>query len=233
MRDILIGGNGADTINSGAANDNVQDIFRFTATAEFGDTVTNFDANGADAVDDRVEFSGALNTAWDDGNNNDAFLFASGNGGGGTVNATVGQGNGDFEALLLTGAGGEGVTTANLGNAALVSAAFNNEFVLTAGNGEDALLVINDTNANSFSLWQWVQAGGGEMSAAELTLIGIFDANATVTAGNFDFALRGGRGWAAAVTPLPIPCSTLGHAQLGNVGVARFEQEGLQRRCAV
>ena len=55
-------------------------------------------------------------------------------------------------------------------------------------NGEDALLVINDTNANSFSLWQWVQAGGGEMSAAELTLIGIFSANATVTAGNFDFA---------------------------------------------
>ena len=47
---------------------------------------------------------------------------------------------------------------------------------------------INDTNANSFSVWQWIQAGGGETSAAELTLIGIFTANATVTAGNFDFA---------------------------------------------
>ena len=52
--DILIGGNGADTIDSGAANDNLQDVFRFSATAEFGDTVNNFDANGADGVDDRV-----------------------------------------------------------------------------------------------------------------------------------------------------------------------------------
>ena len=81
---------------------------------------------------------------------------ASGNGGAGTVNVTVGQGNGDIEALVLDRRGGEGVTTANLGNAAAVSAAFNTEFAITAANGEDALLVINDTNGNSFSLWQWV-----------------------------------------------------------------------------
>ncbi len=174
-------------MNSGAANDNVQDIFRFSATSEFGDTVVNFDANGADGVDDRVEFSGALNAAWDDGNNNDNFLFASGNNGAGTVNATIGQGNGDIEALLLSGVGGEGVATANLGNAGLVSAAVNAEFVITAANGEDALLVVNDTNGNSFSLWQWNQAGGGETAAAELSLIGIFTANAAVTTGNFDF----------------------------------------------
>ncbi|WP_052810734.1 peroxidase family protein [Variovorax paradoxus] len=186
--DILIGGIGADTLNSGAANDNVQDIFRFSATNEFGDVVSNFDANGPTAAgDDRIEFGGALNTAWDDGNNNDNFLFGTGNGAGGTVNVTVGQGNGDIEALLLTGAGGEGVTTANLGNAAAVAAAFNSEFAITAANGEDALLVINDTNGNSFSLWQWVQAGGGETSAAELTLIGTFSANAAVVAANFDF----------------------------------------------
>ena len=185
--DLLIGGAGADAINSGAADDNVQDIFRFSTTADFGDTGTNFDANGADGVDDRIEFNGTLNTAWDDGNNNNTLLFATGNGVAGAVNATIGQGNADFEALMLTGAGGEGVTTANLGNAALVATAFNNEFALTAANGEDALLVINDTNANSFSLWQWVQAGGGEMSAAELSLIGTFTANDTVTTGNFDF----------------------------------------------
>ena len=181
--DLLIGGVGADTINSGAPNDNVQDIFRFSATTEFGDVVSNFDANGTAAQDDRVEFTGALNTAYDDGNNNDAILFASGNGGAGTVNVTVGQGNADIEALMLTGAGGEGVTTANLGNAGLVAAAFNNEFVLTAANGEDALLVINDTNGNSFSVWQWIQAGGGETSAAELTRIGTFTGNGTVTTG--------------------------------------------------
>ena len=99
----------------------------------------------------------------------------------------MGQANANIEALLLTGVGGEGVTTANLGNAAAVSAAFNAEFVITAAAGEDALLVINDTNGNSFSLWQWVQAGGGETSAGEITLIGTFNANAAVSAGNFDF----------------------------------------------
>jgi hypothetical protein len=194
VRDTLDGGIGTDTANygsysaaSGVANDNVQDIFRFSATTEFGDTVTNFDANGTDATDDRVEFTGALNTAWDDGNANDNFMFASGNGSGGTINVTVGQGNADIEALLLTGANGEGVTTANLGNAGLVAAAFNNEFVISAANGEDALLVINDTNGNSFGLYQWLQSGGGEMSAAELSLIGIFNANGTVSTGNFDF----------------------------------------------
>jgi hypothetical protein len=185
--DLLSGGDGADTIDTGAADDNVQDIVRFIAASEFGDTVTNFDANGADGVDDRVEFGGALNTAWDDGNSNDNFLFATGNGGAGAVGAVVGQGNTDIEALMLTGAGGEGVTAANLGNAALVSAAFNNEFTITAANGEDALLVINDTDGNSFALWQWIQAGGGETAAAEMTLVGVFTANATVTAGNFDF----------------------------------------------
>ncbi|MDB5745134.1 MAG: hypothetical protein JWR68_3449 [Polaromonas sp.] len=186
--DVLIGGDGADVINMGVlANDNIQNIIRFIATSEFGDIVTNFDANGATAVDDRVEFGGALNTAWDDGSDDNNLQFATGNGGGGTVNATVGQANGNIEALLLTGAGSEGVTTANLGNAAAVSAAFNSEFVITAGNGEDALLVVNDTTGDSFSVWQWIQAGGGETSAAEITLIGIFTANATVTADNFDF----------------------------------------------
>ncbi|MEA2780690.1 MAG: hypothetical protein QOK29_2234 [Rhodospirillaceae bacterium] len=182
--DILIGGDGQDTINTGAADDNVADIVRFTAVTEFGDTVSNFDANG---TVDRVEFGGALNTAWDDGNSNDNFLFATGNGIGTTVNATVGQSNGDIEALLLTGAGSEGVTNANLGNAAAVAAAFNLEFNITAANGEDALLAINDTDANSFALWQWIQAGGGEITDTELTLVGIFQANATATAASFDF----------------------------------------------
>ena len=79
------------------------------------------------------------------------------------------------------------MTTANLGSAAAVSAAFNAEFAITAANGEDALLVVNDTDANSFALYQWIQAGGGETAAAELSLIGIFTGNATVTTGNFDF----------------------------------------------
>ena len=134
--DLLIGGDGADVINSGAPNGTDQDVFRFSAVSEFGDTVSNFDANGTDAQDDRVEFAGALNTAYDDGNSNDIFLFVTGTAGGATTAATVGQGNGDAEALLLI----NGVTTADLGNAGLVSTAFNTEFVFNGGvnpaNGE-------------------------------------------------------------------------------------------------
>ena len=74
------------------------------------------------------------------------------------MNAAVGQGNANVEALLLTGSGGEGVTNAALGSAAQVSSAFNTHFNIGASNGEDALLAINDTNANGFSLCQWVQA---------------------------------------------------------------------------
>ena len=95
--------------------------------------------------------------------------------------------NTTHEALYLSGTGGEGVTTANLGSAAAVATAFNNEFAITAANGRDALLVVNDTNGNNFSAWQWIQAGNGETSAAELTLIGVFNANGTVTVGSFDF----------------------------------------------
>ena len=157
--DILAGGAGADTIDTGATNDNVLDRIRFAAATEFPDRVTNFDANG---TADRVEFGGALNTAWDDGLANDNFLFVSGNGGAGAVAATVGQRNANAEALRLTGVNGEGVISANLGSAAAVATAFNNEFTITAANGEDALLVVNDTNGNSFSAWQWIQAGGGE-----------------------------------------------------------------------
>ena len=184
--DILVGGAGADQINTGAADDNVLDRIRFSAANEFGDTITNFDATG---TVDRIEFGGALNTAWDDRTLDDNVQFSSGNGTSGaiTVNMTT-----TVEALRLTGANGEGVTTANLGNAALVAAAFNAEFAITAANGEDALLVINDTDGNSASVWQWIQntavAGNtAEVDANELTLIGVITANGTVGTASFDF----------------------------------------------
>ena len=182
--DILAGGAGADTVDAGSANDNVLDRIRFAASTEFADKVTNFDANG---TADRVEFGGGLNTAWDDGLANDNFLFVSSNGGTGAVAATVGQGNANAEALRLTGVNGEGTSSATLGSAAAVATAFNKEFSITAANGEDALLVVNDTNGNSFSAWQWIQAGSGETAGSELTLIGIFVSNATVGTASFDF----------------------------------------------
>ncbi len=186
--DILIGGDGADNINTGAVNDNVVDVIRFSAATEFGDAVTNFDSNGPTGTDDQFQFGGALNTAWDDEANDNNFTFASGNGAAATVNAGLGNA-GNVEALILTGIGVEGVSNANLANATLVAAAFNAEFAITAANGQDALLVINDTDGTDATLWQWVQAAGGgaEIDAGELTLVGRVNANATVTTGNFDF----------------------------------------------
>ena len=97
------------------------------------------------------------------------------------------KGNANAEALRLTGVNDEGVTSATLGSAAAVATAFNKEFAITAANGEDALLLVNDTNGNSFSAWQWIQARGGETSGSELTLIGTFVSNATVGTASFDF----------------------------------------------
>ncbi len=198
--DIMVGGIGADAIDTGSPNDNLSDRVRFFASNEFADTISNFDVTGNANQIDKIQFGAALNTALDDGNENDSFLFATGNGGLGAVNAVVGQANSNVEALLLTGANGEGVSTANLTSAAAVSSAINAEFNLVgpsflgrplwiAADGEDALLVVNDTNGNSFSVWQWVQAGGGETSANELTLIGLVNGNGTVGTNSFEFII--------------------------------------------
>jgi len=184
--DTLIGGNGVDTIDTGAANDNLRDVILFNADTEFGDTVNNFDANGTQATgNDAIAFGGALNTLFDDGINNDIFSFVSGdnvNNNNVAVNL-----NGTVEGLWLSGANNEGVSNAQLGNAAQVASEFNAEFNITAANGEATLLVINDTNSNSASVWQWVQAAGGsaEIDASELTLIALINANATINVGDF------------------------------------------------
>ena len=104
--------------------------------------------------------SGILNTNLDDGSDDNNFTFVTGNGTSVVQTVDVGTGNGDVEALLLRGVGDEGVTSANLSNATAVASEFNDAFNFTdRGNGQDLLLVINDTNAgsNNFSVWQWVQ----------------------------------------------------------------------------
>jgi Ca2+-binding RTX toxin-like protein len=187
--DILIGGDGGDAISMGVAADNAQDSVRFGAASEFGDTITNFDANGTAAEIDMVQLTGVLNTLFDDGTDDDNFTFVSGDGvNGGDTAVDL---NGVNEALFLSGVNGEGVTSGganNLDNATAVANEFNAEFALTAVDGEATLLVINDTDANDAAVWQWIQAGGGEITAGELTLIGyINNANATVTTASFDF----------------------------------------------
>lgn len=182
--DFLYGGSGGDTIDVGHYNDNVRDFVRFSATGEFGDTVTDFDVDG---TQDMVQFTGGLVRAYDDGNGNLSIRWAQSSGNGSTPDVTVGQANNHREGLLLKGANGEGVTNANLGSASAVAAAFSAEFDITAANGEDAILVVNDTNGNGFSVWQWIQSGGGEVSAGEITLIGMFEGNGTVTTNSFGF----------------------------------------------
>ena len=95
--------------------------------------------------------------------------------------------SGATEALILDGANGEGVTNANLGSAAAVAAEFNAEFAITAAAGESTMLVINDTNGDSASVWQYLENGTtAEIQVGELTLIVTINANATIAANNFD-----------------------------------------------
>jgi hypothetical protein len=187
-QNVLRGGGGADTINLGGPNNNDGDVVAFGSVAAYGDTVNNFDANAGNNTDDQVQFTDGLNTALDDGNNNDNFNFAVGNLATTDVNANLNN----VEALLLLGSAGEGVSTGNLTNATAVAAAFNSEFnLLGAGVGADALLVVNDLGAgnNSFSVWHWTQSATlGEIEAGELQLVGLFSANATVDQSHFDFA---------------------------------------------
>ncbi len=151
---------------------------------DFGDTVTGFRGN---STYDIVQFGGSLKTAFDDASVNGVFGWGQGNKAAGAVTVTVGSAAGNAEALYLSGTAGEGVLSADLANADLVATAFNAEFNITATDGEDALLVVNDTNSNKFSVWAWMQAGGGEIAAAELQLIGVFTSNTTVTTASFGF----------------------------------------------
>jgi hypothetical protein len=52
--------------------------------------------------------------------------------------------------------------------------------------------VINDTGAgnNSFAVWQYIENDTtAEIQTNELTLVGTFTANATVTTNHFDFII--------------------------------------------
>ncbi|HKU93797.1 MAG TPA: VCBS domain-containing protein, partial [Vineibacter sp.] len=181
--DTIVAGGGADTISVGASDDDVRDVVRFTAASDYGDTVSNFDVTGTSTQVDVVQFTGSLNTLFDDVANNDVFTFASGNG---INNDNVAVNLNAVEALYLSGTNNEGVGNASLGSASAVAAEFNSEFAITSSNGQDALLVVNDTDGNGFAVWQYTEStGGAEISAAELTLIGVFQANGTATTSEF------------------------------------------------
>ena len=184
--DSFIGGTGSDIINVGVLNDDVQDRVQFFNTSEFGDTVSNFDSTGSTGVVDLVDFGGLLTTAFDDIPTDGNFAWITGNGSdGGNTDANL---NTTVEALYLTGTNGEGVSNKDLTKATAVANEFNAEFNVTAGSGQDALLVVNATNSNNFALYSYLESGSGaEIQGTELTLIGVFNSNGDVVTGQFDF----------------------------------------------
>jgi succinylarginine dihydrolase len=130
-----------------------------------------------------VEFSAALNTLFDNAIADDVFQFNALNpataGSQQVVNLST------IEALFLNGSVNDGVTTANLSSANAVAAEFNSEFAITAGAGEATLLLINDTTGNSAAIWQYVETGAtAEIQIAELSMIALITANATVNMGD-------------------------------------------------
>lgn len=220
----LIGGDGTDAIDPGG-NDAAVDVVQYSQSSEFGDTITNFRATTARQID-VIKFGGELNVLFDDGTNDDIFTFVSGNGvnGGDTVvdlNATT-------EGLYLNGANTEGVATVDLTNAQAVATEFNAEFAMTAADGEATLLVINDTNANSAAVWQWIQAGGGEITAGELTLIAKVTANTTITTASFGFYAEDNlRAAALGNNPNAAVLTTQQASSMLAAAVSRFQASGI------
>jgi Ca2+-binding RTX toxin-like protein len=206
--DILTGGNGADTITGGNGadmiylgnitpnfGDSAVDRVVFSADTQYGDEVFEFASANA-GQRDQVALTGALSTAINDGG---LFNLLNINWASGSNSAAVnvaanitdpsGLSQNRVEALYLSGSSAaEGVTNANITDAGSVATAFDNEFAITSVTGNDALLVINDSNGNDFSVWQYVEAGGAEIQATELTLIGKFHTDGTVLTSQFILA---------------------------------------------
>ena len=185
--DIFIGGTGAETIDVGVFNDNVQDRVQFFNATEFGDTVSSFDSTGSVGELDLIDFGGALTPAFDDMSSADGTIaWITGNGvNGGNSNADL---NTTGEALYLAGTNSEGVLDKDLTRATVVANEFDAEFNITANSGQDALLVVNATNSNNFAVYSYVENGSAaEIQAAELTLIGVFNSNGDVGTNQFNF----------------------------------------------
>ncbi|MGL4398093.1 MAG: calcium-binding protein, partial [Hyphomicrobium sp.] len=183
--DIIVGGAGADTIDLGNPVDNNRDVVRLTDTGDYGDVVFDFRSTGNAGQRDVMSLSSALNSRFDDVNNNNQVQFASGNASPLLQIVSLDS----VEAIYLGGANGQGVANANLESAADVAGAFNAEFtILSNGGNRDALFVINDTDANDFTVWEFRETGAqAGVQASELTLMAHFHSNSTVTTGQFIF----------------------------------------------
>lgn len=181
--DDLYGGAGKDTITVGTLDDVDDDAVRFTEATEYGDTVNGFTTLENLGFDDVVVFSGTLNAFFDDVTADDAFTFFTSDG----VNASNQSVDIDtIEALLVTGAN-DGLTDSLLSSASQLASELTSEFDFTNFTlGDDLLVVVNGTNSNNFSVWQFVENGASaDVVSSELTLIGLFNSNGDATSDNF------------------------------------------------
>ena len=186
--DILNGGNGADRITGGngvdaidLGFDNKADHVVFNILSEFGDTISNFDI-----AHDSIDFGAALKSLLDDGFNRGDIAWgtsATGNNSNTAVNLN------NLEALYEAGTANDGVLVGNLTNSSAVATEFNAEFNISVTNGESTLLVINDNTAdsNQTAVWLYTEAGGAEIQGNELQLIGMVNANGSMTPNDFHF----------------------------------------------
>ena len=177
--DRITGGNGVDTIDLGI--DNKADHVVFNSLSEFGDKLSKLDI-----VHDSIDFGGALKALLDDGYSRGDIAWrtsAIGNNSNTTVNLN------NLEALYLSGTTNDGVIAGNLINKKGVATEFNAEYNITVSNGEYTLLVINDNTAgsNQSAVWLYAEAGGAEIQASELQLIGMVNANSSMTMNDFHF----------------------------------------------
>lgn len=165
--DNLTGGAGADFIDAGSFGDGRDFIF-YVSVDDFGDTIVAFDGGN---IGDWLLLRGTLATMLDDIDTN-AFLdqrFSSGT----SATGIAADLDTTYEGLVMTGGVHDGIATASLTDAAAVAAAFNTEFAITASVGQDAVLIIHEFAMTRFSAWQYVEGGGAEIQAGELTLIAL------------------------------------------------------------
>ncbi|MGY6215068.1 ELWxxDGT repeat protein [Methylolobus aquaticus] len=182
---VLYGGGGADTIDFGLGNDDIKDRAVYAEANEggSGEVIRRFDSTGTAAQIDSIDFTGALRALLDTNGNGTLSVSNSAT----ENNSNTAANLATIEALYLRGSANDGVSTANLTSAAAVATEFNAEFNLTVTGGEQTMLLINDNTAGSHqaALWLYTEATAGTslnnpISAAELTLVGVIEANAPV-----------------------------------------------------
>ena len=185
LTDSITGGSGADTLDGGTGGDNLRgeagadlidagsfgdgtDFIGYDGVDDYGDTIVDFDGG---TFGDRLLLLSSLSTAFNDIGTN--FFFDAGYSSSNASTGVAADLDTTYEGLVMTGGVHDGIATASLTDAAAVAAAFNSEFAITASSGQDALLIIHDVAGTKFSAWQYVEGGGAEIQAGELTLIAL------------------------------------------------------------